>query len=187
MKGKGLVTDAQSGKSMSLNELIAEMREKDLAIMAGEEVDPIYMEFLDGELHDKMDAAAYRVDEIDADIERYKKQIKRLQAEIKLFEKAKERKKSWLAHCLGMLGISQIKTRYHRFFVRDSNPKATYDENDKAFETIDDRCVVTETKVTRRVSKTAAIDLWKESDPDERKRVAPKGFTITRGLTLTIK
>ena len=96
---------------------------------------------------------------------------------------SRERLKSWVGYCIRKLGLTQCQTRFHRIFIKDAPPKATYDENDKLFETIDERCIRYEVIEKKSVSKERAIELWKESG----EREIPRGFSITRGIAVTIK
>ena len=167
----------------NLEEIVDKMNEFNELMMQGEQVSFEELDAVDGKFEDKVDAVVHVLDKEAAHIDWYKSEIKRLQNEVKIMTSSRDRLKNWLGYCIRKLGLKQCRTRFHRIFIKDSPPKATYDENDILLETIDPRCIDTYVTESRVVSKKRAIEIWKKSDEKQ----APKGFTITRGISVTIK
>lgn len=129
---------------------------------------------------DKLDAIVHICESRQSRLERLKREKARITDEIKRVENEDKRLKEYAAFQMQKAEQPKVKTRLHRLTSVQNPFSAEYDENDKEFDTIDERCIVE--VVSRKVSKSVALEIFKTTGK------APRGFTIERkGYSLRIK
>ena len=132
-----------------------------LEILDDDEIDFVKLTELDADIRDKMDGTLDYCEMLESYEQRCKAQIARLRNEVRLTENKRKRCEEHAAFEMNRLGTKTMQTNLRQVTCVEKPFSANYDTNDKALETIDERCI--EEQVVRKVSKSRALEIYKQT------------------------
>ena len=144
-----------------------------------EEDDLGFIMEINDSMENKVDAIVHVQADLEATEERIKVEIKRLQGEQKRIANERKKLKDYMAYCLNAMGVKNIKTKFHRVFVRKTPERIEYDKDNQWFNNPDNPVVV------EKISYAVSIEKAKEIR-DETGEL-PRGMRSVHGMTVTIK